>query len=85
MKKYLNSIPVKELEEFVGKPFDKIDQVAVSPTNIRVNVWTKTFEKESVVPKWSLDRSYYLYYNGIEIADLTIRKEEKNDSDDQNT
>jgi hypothetical protein len=82
MKKYLNSIPVKELEEFVGKPFDKIDQVAVSPTNIRVNVWTKTFEKDTVVPKWSLDRSYYLYYNGIEIADLTLRKEKTDDSDD---
>jgi len=77
MPKYLNSIPDKELKEWVGKPFDRIDQSAISPTSVRVNVWTKKEEKDCVVPKWSIDRSYLLRYNDNEITDLT--KKRKND------
>lgn len=74
MPKYLNSIPDKELKDWVGKPFDRIDQTAVSPTSVRVNVWTKTEQKDCIVPKWSIDRSYVLCYNGNKITDLTIKR-----------
>jgi hypothetical protein len=77
MSKYHNSIPTKDLEKWVGKPFDRIDQAAVSPKNIRVNVWVKKYENNSVIPRWFIDRSYLLYYNDGVIKDLTVRKDEK--------
>lgn len=70
-------IPEEQLLKFVGKPADRVSQNVVSRNKVRVNVWTKNFEKDETIPRWSIHRSYYLSYNSGEISDQTIREEKK--------
>jgi len=71
-------IPEALLAKFVGPVTDlyKIDQIKVSYTKYRVNVWTKRNEKNVVVPRFDIANSYYVDYSNATkvIKDETDRR-----------
>ena len=74
------TIPEDILEDFVGtiKNLYKIDPVYLWGDYFRVNVWTETWEENAVGPKYAIDKSFFMWYDGIELVDKTITKQKEN-------
>ena len=71
-------IPEALLSKFVGPIADlyKIDQIKVSYTKYRINVWTKKDQPNAVVPRFDIAESYYVDYSNSTkvIKDETDRR-----------
>ena len=68
------TIPEDKLKKFVGPVENllKIDAINVYDNRFRVNVWTRTWVGDSVVPRNKIEKSFFVKYDK-EIVDLTIR------------
>ena len=64
------------VKEFVGKVpmLHKIDIHSIKPEFYRINVWTKWYSPDRIVPSNRIDSSYFLQITEISIVDKTIRK-----------
>ena len=78
------TIPSHKLEDFVGyvKNLHKIDckwvfNEGMLGDRYRVNVYTETPVEGAYYDKMSIDRSFSLRYDGDQIIDKTITKQEK--------
>lgn len=67
------TIPNTVLEDFTGyiKGLYKIDCIYLWENHYRVNIWTETFVEGSVYPKYAIDRSFFLCYDGFNLIDKT--------------
>lgn len=74
--------PEVAIRKFLEETLDsgvKPDIIGVHPVGndcFRVNIWTKEFPKDGVVPRIRLPHSYYVEVTpGGEVIDRTIRKD----------
>lgn len=69
-----SEIPQGKLAKFVGPVENllKIDAINVYDDRFRINVWTRTWVGDSVVPRNKIEKSFFVKYDK-EIVDLTIR------------
>lgn len=67
------TIPKNILEDFVGfiRNLYKIDCIYLWENHYRVNVWTETYVEHSVYPKYAIDKSFFLCYDGFDLIDKT--------------
>ena len=79
-QKTSRSIPKNILEDFTGhvRNLYKIDAVHLWDDYFRVNVWTETWEENDVGPKYAIDKSFFMCYDGVELVDKTITKQKEN-------
>jgi|LakMenEpi03Aug12_release.lakeMendotaPanAssembly.Ray.scaffolds.fasta_scaffold00240_92 hypothetical protein len=70
------SIPQNELENFVGyiKNLHKIDCIRIWENHFRINVWIEKYCDNSVYPKYSITKSFFVFYDGWHIVDKTDNK-----------
>lgn len=68
-------IPQEVLLDFVGETANlyKIDSTHIFEDKFRVNVWTKVLNKTCVIPGFSLFKSFFVLYNGLDVVDETIQ------------
>jgi hypothetical protein len=68
------TIPKSELSEFVGAVpnLSKIDSVNVYNGKFRINVWTREFKNEQIVPTNTIVKSFYVKYEEGVIYNETI-------------
>lgn len=70
------SIPQNELDNFVGyiKNLYKIDCIRTWENHFRINVWIEEYIENSVYPKYSIIKSFFVFYDGWNIVDKTNTK-----------
>ena len=69
-----NTIPSRELAEFVGKVPNllKIDSININNDKWRINVWTEEFKDGRLMATYTIVKSFFVKYDEGVIYDETI-------------